>query len=129
MMGKMTFKSLVQKCRALRREETVALVKNLGWLLLYGLALAYLFAATIFLLDRTFDDKFQYSMFFRTVVGVGAGILFDSARRLLDGGHWKFEVESIVFRVKTIKMINRFLKRFKIYKRAFEIKKERYGKD
>lgn len=128
-MGKMTFESLIQECRALRREETVALVKNLGWLLLYGLTLAYMFAAAIFLIDRTFDDKFQYSMFFRTVIGVGAGILFDCTCRLLGGGHWKFEAESIVFGLRRIKKINRFLKRFKIYRRAFEIKKERYGKD
>lgn len=125
----MTFESLIQECRALRREEATAIVKNLGWLLLYGLALAYLFTVTIFLLDRTFDSKFQYSMFFRTMVGVGAGILFDCTRRLLGGGHWKFEAESVVLGLQKIKKINRFLKRFKIYRRAFEIKKERYGKD
>lgn len=128
-MGKMTFESLIQERRALRRKETAAIVKNLGWLLLYGLALEFMFAATIFLLDRTLDDKFQYSMFFRTTTGVGAVILIDGTRRLLDSGGWKFEAESIAFGLRRIKIINRFLKRFKIYKRAFEIKKERYGKD
>lgn len=128
-MGKMTFENLIQECRALRRKEATAIVKNLAWLLLYGLTLACLFGVTMFLLDRTFDSKFQYSMFFRTMIGVGAGILFDCTRRLLDGGHWKFEAESVVLGLKRIKVINRYLKKFKIYRRAFEIKKERYGEN
>lgn len=127
-MGKMTFDSLLSELRNMRREQQKGLAWDcvgLTFYLVYSLSFAVVSFKTFELVVR--EDGFGFTVrwfLFCGALGVGYKS-FEFLEKLVSS----VDRDNFVTHHKNLRKIAKVEKRFKIYKRAFEIKKERYGKD
>ncbi len=127
-MGKMTFDSLLSELRNMRREQQKGLACDCVGLAFY-LACSLSFAVVSF---KTFElaareDGFGFTVrWFVSCGSLGVGYKsFEFLEKLVSS----VDRDNFGTHLKNLRKIAKVEKRFKIYKRAFEIKKERYGKD
>lgn len=126
-MGKMTFDSLLSELRNMRREQQKALAWDFIGLAFYS-AFSMSFAAVSCKAFKWAVGE-KVMALERGALLIGAlACAWQSVRfiKLLVGS---CEYETFVIHRQNLRKIAKVEKRFKIYKRAFEIKKERYGKD
>lgn len=128
MMGKMTFDSLLSEIRKMKREQRLGLLWDTLGLAIYstlGISLAVLSFNAFwwsFGGDETGVAK-------RAVLFVGALACLYQSGKFVKVFKDSCEYESFGIHRRNLRKIAKVEKRFRIYKRAFEIKKERYGKD
>lgn len=127
-MGKMTFDSLLSEIRKMKREQRLGLCWDALGLAIYS-AIGISFAALSF---KAFWWSFGGDV---TCVAMRAALFVGALACLIQSGKFvkvfKDSVEYMNFGThrRNLRKLAKVEKRFRIYKRAFEIKKERYGKD
>lgn len=127
-MGKMTFDSLLSELRNMRREQQKGLAWDCVGLTFY-LVCSMCFAVVSF---KSFElaareDGFGFTVrWFLFCGSLWVGYKsFEFLKKLASS----VDRDNFDTHLKNLRKLAKVERRFKIYKRAFEIKKERYGKD
>lgn len=127
-MGKMTFDSLLSELRNMRREQQKGLAWDcvgLAFYLVCSLSFAVVSFKTFELAAREDGLGFAVRWFlFCGSLGVGY-----KSFKFLENLVSSVDRDNFGTHLKNLRKIAKVEKRFKIYKRAFEIKEERRGKD